>query len=667
MAADFLHPTDECDLVMKGGITSGIVYPPVVLKLAAKDPNPPEAPHRSEGRSYRFRNIGGTSAGAIAAAVTAAAEYGRETGGFETLQEVNDQLSQGTFLRDLFQPSTKIKPLFDTLSALFIDSKTPKEQSSTAKPNQNQFLKLLQILQRNNLKTFAKGSSQGLLLGVLLALAFSGISFLVFFLFDGSFNWQGFFVVLLLFGLLFGGLGWFLGGLANSLYHLWNILTKELPKSNFGMCSGMGGENVLTQWLSAKINQAAGKSPKDQPLTFGELSKKKIDDKDASINLKMVTSNLSHNQPYDLPFKNHLFVFKEDEFYQLFPAHIVDFMKQLKHPDKNYELPEGFYFLPEADDLPVAVAMRMSLSFPVLISAVPLWTISQAAYNHQQTQTTVKLNPEDLQKNLFSDGGISSNFPIHFFDVWLPSRPTFGINLTSLPSEALTKTETNSKTKIQVNPTYLSIPVQPAKLKFTSTDANMDTLSKAVYIPKADEFLQPEWVEIRSLFNFIGAIFSTAQNYRDNTQSMLPSYRERVVQVRLSHDEGGLNLTMPENTIEAVKKKGEKAGEKILKYFKLEHHQWVRFQVLMAVLEDQLEKMETVLRDKKLDYEKLVEDQHNESQKYPYPRQAEWCKKALCRVEKMRKLIKEDWSKPLIFKDDDTPLPEPVLRVMPDL
>ena len=79
MAADFLHPTDECDLVMKGGITSGIVYPPVVLKLAAKDPNPLSDPHRPEGRSYRFRNIGGTSAGAIAAAVTAAAEYGRET------------------------------------------------------------------------------------------------------------------------------------------------------------------------------------------------------------------------------------------------------------------------------------------------------------------------------------------------------------------------------------------------------------------------------------------------------------------------------------------------------------------------------------------------------------------------------------------------------------
>ena len=647
----FLHPTDECDLVMKGGVTSGIVYPPVVLKLAQTDSND------SQRKSYRFRNIGGTSAGAIAAAITAAAEYGRETGGFEKLQQVNQQLSEDRFLLNLFQPDAKTKPLYNTLSDLFI-SKTPKKQS-----NWDKFLWLVQTVRRNNSKTFAKGSSFGLLLGVLLALALAGTAFLVF-LGDNSHNWNRV-VLLLIFGLLFGGLGWFLGALANSVYDLWNILTKEVPKNHFGMCSGMGGENVLTQWLSAKINLAAGKSANDKPLTFGDLSKKTVDGQDMSINLKMVTSNLSHNQPYDLPFKNHLFLFNEDEFYQLFPAQIVDFMKECLHPDKNFELPPGFYFLPEADELPVAIAMRMSLSFPLLISAVPLWTISQAAYNPEQTETPVKLQLNDLQKNLFSDGGISSNFPIHFFDAWLPSRPTFGINLTSLPDEAIALDNTNHQT--HVNPAYLSTPVKLSKLKFPRTNTDIDPITKAVYIPKADQCLQPEWVEIRSLFNFIGAIFSTAQNYRDNTQSMLPSYRERVVQVRLRDDEGGLNLAMPQNTIEAVKKKGEKAGDKILKYFNFEHHQWVRFQVLMALLEEQLEKMETVLEQKKLDYEKLATDQQNQDHKYPYPRHESWCKEALDRVDKMRNLIQKDWSKPLLFKDDDTPLPEPVLRVTPDL
>ena len=41
-------PRAECDMVMKGGITSGVVYPKAVSHLAKR---------------YHFRNIGGTSAG----------------------------------------------------------------------------------------------------------------------------------------------------------------------------------------------------------------------------------------------------------------------------------------------------------------------------------------------------------------------------------------------------------------------------------------------------------------------------------------------------------------------------------------------------------------------------------------------------------------------------
>jgi len=57
--------SQECDIIMKGGVTSGVVYPAAVVALSA---------------TYRFRNIGGTSAGAIASAVTAAAEFARQTG-----------------------------------------------------------------------------------------------------------------------------------------------------------------------------------------------------------------------------------------------------------------------------------------------------------------------------------------------------------------------------------------------------------------------------------------------------------------------------------------------------------------------------------------------------------------------------------------------------------
>ena len=84
-----------CDLVMKGGITSGVVYPLAIHELS---------------RSYRFQNIGGTSAGAIAAVMTAAAEYGRNVGGFEKIKALPNDLSKT--LLEKFQPVPKLAPLF---------------------------------------------------------------------------------------------------------------------------------------------------------------------------------------------------------------------------------------------------------------------------------------------------------------------------------------------------------------------------------------------------------------------------------------------------------------------------------------------------------------------------------------------------------------------------
>jgi predicted acylesterase/phospholipase RssA len=55
------EPDLQCDLVMKGGITSGVVYPRAMARVA---------------RDYRIRSIGGTSVGAIAAVLTAAASTG---------------------------------------------------------------------------------------------------------------------------------------------------------------------------------------------------------------------------------------------------------------------------------------------------------------------------------------------------------------------------------------------------------------------------------------------------------------------------------------------------------------------------------------------------------------------------------------------------------------
>ena len=98
-------PSLTCDIVMKGGITSGVVYPGAVVELAKR---------------YRFKSIGGASAGAIAAAAVAAAEYGRtQGGGFARLARVPDELSATDaggkgFLLQLFNPEDSTRRLFDT-------------------------------------------------------------------------------------------------------------------------------------------------------------------------------------------------------------------------------------------------------------------------------------------------------------------------------------------------------------------------------------------------------------------------------------------------------------------------------------------------------------------------------------------------------------------------
>src|SRR5262245_24906967 len=94
-----------CDVVMKGGITSGVVYPPAIAELA---------------RDYQFKNIGGASAGAIAAAATAAAEYGRQRGagpdaGFERFAKLPDELAAPGFLIKLFAPAEGVARGFSVL------------------------------------------------------------------------------------------------------------------------------------------------------------------------------------------------------------------------------------------------------------------------------------------------------------------------------------------------------------------------------------------------------------------------------------------------------------------------------------------------------------------------------------------------------------------------
>jgi predicted acylesterase/phospholipase RssA len=620
---DFQHPTQACDLVMKGGITSGIVYPPAVLTMA---------------RTYRFRSIGGTSAGAIAAAMTAAAEYGRGSGGFEKLQALSDQLSQGTFLQDLFQPSKTTAPLMNTLVAFLKTAKDGKAMPAA---------RLLSALTFVLLREATVSCIIGATIGVGVSWAFAWVT-------SGSLYGKGVLLSLVL--------AW-IGGMIGGGLRLARVLITHVPENFYGLCTGRtddttsDGPAVLTDWLSASIHDLAGKQPSERPLTFGELH-------DRDITVKMMTANLSQNLPYELPFGTRKFIFKQADFERLFPKNIVQHLVQQSYQSKSVRLPDGYWFLPALTDFPVAVAMRMSLSFPLLISAVPLFTMSRRAFKDHSGKSPLDITEADLQRNWFSDGGIASNFPIHFFDAWLPTRPTFGITLVSLPADAFTHEDGIKRER----PNNMSIlPAEGAEDGDLALEG-AELRREDVFLPNANHRPDPDWKPLPHLLSFIWSIFATAQNYRDNTQAMLPSYRERVVQLRLSDDEGGLNLAMDPATIQRVREKGARAGEALLTDFNFNHHQWVRFRVLMGQLEPNLQAIETVLKDEVFPIARLIEMQLNggdAATPFPYRRSQVWCDDALKRVTALRELV-ESWPHTPFF-GQDTPLPNPVLRVTPEV
>src|SRR5262249_26609826 len=109
-------PERHCDVIMKGGITSGVVYPKAGVELAAR---------------YTLKSIGGTSAGAIAAGFFAAAERRRSVGGsakgFEELRGYPEKFAgkvdgRISFLQALFRPRPETRRLFDLLIA-FLDKR----------------------------------------------------------------------------------------------------------------------------------------------------------------------------------------------------------------------------------------------------------------------------------------------------------------------------------------------------------------------------------------------------------------------------------------------------------------------------------------------------------------------------------------------------------------
>jgi predicted acylesterase/phospholipase RssA len=528
---------------MKGGITSGVVYPKALSELA---------------KEFRFKNIGGTSAGAIAAAAAAAAECGRRSGegGFEELEELPEQLGErvtGTRTRlfEFFQPQPQTKQVFDTLVAGLRGGWTAP-------------LRLFIAACWNFFWALLIGITPGL---VLVIVAFH----------DQDRGALFYLAVIAGIGGIFLGIFFSVCGVL-----LWRLLG-ALPANYYGLCTGMpcktptaNKAESLTPWLHRYLNRLAGRSADGPPLTFGHLWGRQNPNGERDINLEMMTTCLTHGRPYRLPFRDDqdvheskLFSFKPEEFRKFFPEEVVKWMEQHARPSDHPErfAASGVTPLPEPWNMPVVVAVRMSLSFPILLSAVPLYAIDFSRTNERD---------QVPERCWFSDGGICSNFPLHFFDAPLPRWPTFCIDLCDKHPDADPKS-VNKPTMAMKNSDEIA----------EAWDRFDQEFKGGRFVPKSRR---------RQLLSFLETVIHTMQNWTDNTQSRLPGFRDRIAHVSLTSEEGGLNLDMPVERITALSERGRAAGRMFVERFgptqvgpmNWNNHRWVRYRTAIGAIEEML-------------------------------------------------------------------------------
>ncbi|CAN7539742.1 patatin-like phospholipase family protein [Pseudorhodoferax sp. LjRoot39] len=594
-----MPPDAPCDLVMKGGITSGVIYPRLISTLAAR---------------YRFANIGGTSAGAIAAGACAAAEYRRRHGGgqagFDQLDALPDLLSKKTGdsgrskLFRLFQPTLVLRRHFEVLVAML--NKPPRAAFEGAVRSVLSMYPLWLVpgwlLASLLLTPLVHGAVAGLtgtrawaLAAIALAVV-TGVAAMV-----GKVARSGIATVALLVpataGLLAalanwmqpGLWGWRLMGIGVAFVVLAALLLallalivmlrfsvsllRGLHANGYGVCSGRtttgsaAAEEGLTDWLAGYLNDLAGLPQKGRPLQFRDLWGTPDAKAARDVHLEVMTSAVSQKMIYSIPFREGTprFYYDPDAWAMLFPEAVMQCLTAAAgQGDADDDLPGGTTVvdaqgkplrpLPRSADLPVVVAVRMSLSFPVLLSAVPLFSIDwsraenqagRAAQRHAAAGGAKPASQYVATKIWFSDGGIGSNMPLHMFDALLPDHPTFAVNLKDEhPDFPIREPEDAGNGAGRI---YLPENNRGGSLRHFAAPADSTALG--------------------GLAGFLWSIVNTMQNWRDEIMFPYPGFRDRIVQISQRPAEGGLNLDMPKPSIDALSQAGAMAAQRLIDRF----------------------------------------------------------------------------------------------------
>ena len=222
---------------------------------------------------------------------------------------------------------------------------------------------------------------------------------------------------------------------------------------------------------------------------------------------------------------------------------------------------DDLFALPEPWDLPVLFATRLSLALPGLFQAVRVYRLVPTQPARDDYGVRIQHDGADLtypagddqawvQELWFSDGGITSNFPVHLFDTPLPLWPTVGIDLGAHPPGAAHQD------------VWLPSPARPENA--------------------------PARPQRSSLLPFATSVLGTALSWSDTEQTFMPAFRGRVAWVRHGADEGGANLFMTSATTASLALRGSLAGRRLAERYGSDAHwqvhQWLRLRVALDSL-----------------------------------------------------------------------------------
>ena len=326
--------------------------------------------------------------------------------------------------------------------------------------------------------------------------------------------------------------------------------------------SGIGTDGVLRfghLWLGPDFVPGAG----------GEKAREASENPRARvINLELMSTELIRRAPYRFPLPasdaGERLYFVASDLEGVVPPRVIAAMTDgsttISAKRSGGGEPVTLHPLPEPWDLPVVFATRCSLSLPLLFRAIRLYVLRDGSLP-VRTEFGARLTSpggvpliypgpesdhEPIAEELWlTDGGVTSNFPIHMFDSPLPLWPTVGIDLGDHPSGS----------------------------------AHQDVLLPGE-VTGAIDFGKPLGAGMAS---FLGAILGTSLGWRDSAQLLMPAFRSRIAVVRQRPSEGGNNLFMARADIASLAIRGAVAGARLRRRFAADgqwrRHQWLRVRV----------------------------------------------------------------------------------------